>query len=138
MWIAAGGKDQFGAAHEAGSEGYAPPPVPPGGPPDIPTETLGKYFDALAAAATTKKSVLAKLVKANATLTVTNDTLVASVNALTKVIGLQAPTNCRDTGTPRPKHKCPNCNTEVVHAEADCFELEKNAHKRFDGWVSGL
>ena len=62
--IAAGGKDQFGAAHEAGSAGYAPPPAPPWGPPDTPTKTLDEYFDALAAAVTTEKSVLAELVTA--------------------------------------------------------------------------
>ena len=138
MRIAAGGKDKFGAAHKAGSEGYAPPPTPPGGPPDITNKTLDEYFDTLAAAVTTEKSVLAELVKANATLTATNVTLVASVNALTKAIGSQAPTKRCGTGTPCPKHKCPNCNRDVVHAAADCFELEKNAHKRFDGWVSGL
>ena len=85
--IAAGGKDQFGAAHGAGSTGYAPPPAPPGGPPDTPNETLDEYFDALAAAATTEKSVLVELVKANATLTATNATLVALVTALTNALG---------------------------------------------------
>ena len=50
--IAAGGKDQFGAAHKAGSENYMPPPAPPGGPPETTTKTLDEYFDALAAAVT--------------------------------------------------------------------------------------
>ena len=136
--IAAGGKDQFGAAHDASSAGYAPPPAPAGGPPDTPTETLDEYFGALAAAATTKKSVLAELVKANATLTATNATLVASVTALTNALGAQAPTKPCGTGTPRPKHKCPNCKKDVFHKADDCFGLEKNMHKRFEGWVSGL
>ena len=74
-----------------------------------PTETLDEYFDALAAAATTEKSVLAELVKAIATLTATNATLVASVTALTNALGAQPPTKRRERCTPRPKHKCPNC-----------------------------
>ena len=136
--IAAGGKDQFGTAHEAGSAGFAPPPAPSEAPPDTPTETLDEYFDALAAAATTEKSVLAELVKANATLTATNATLVASVTALTNALGAQPPAKRRDRGTPRPKRNCPNCKKEVVHKADDCFELEKNAHKRWEGWVTGL
>ena len=103
-----------------------------------PPKTLDEYFNALAASATTENSVLAKLVKANATLTATNATLVASVTVLTNAIGAQAPTKLCGTGTPRPKHKCPNCKKEVVHKADDCFEPEKNTHKRFEGWVSGL
>ena len=99
--------------------------MPPGGPPDTPNETLDEDFSVLAAAASTEKSVLAELVKANATLTATNATLVASVNALTKALGSQALTKRCRTGTPRAKHKCLNCNKEVVHAAADYFELEK-------------
>ena len=97
--IAAGGEDQFGAAHKAGSEDYTFPPAPPGGPPDTTTETSDEYFDALAAAATTEKSVLDELVKADATLTATNATLVALVNALTKALGSQAPTKRCGAGT---------------------------------------
>ena len=99
---------------------------------------LDEYFDALAAAATTEKSVRAELVKANGALTATNATLVELMSALTKTLGKQAPGKCCGAGTPRAKHKCPNCKKEVIHAAADYFQLEKNAHLYFDGWVSVL
>ena len=85
--IAAGGKDRFGAAHNAGSTDHTPPPTPPGGPPVGAIEALDEYFDALAAAVATEKSVLAELLKANAALTATTATLVESASALTKALG---------------------------------------------------
>ena len=45
---------------------------------------LDKYFDSLAAAATTKKEVLEELVKANAALTTTNAEILVSVASLVK------------------------------------------------------
>ena len=35
-------------------------------------------------------------------------------------------------------HKCVNCNLWVKHKDANCYELEENAAKRFPGWVSRL
>ena len=35
-------------------------------------------------------------------------------------------------------HKCVNCKLWVKHKDANCFELEANAAKRFPGWVNQL
>ena len=35
-------------------------------------------------------------------------------------------------------HKCAKCKKWVKHKNANCFELEANAEKRFPGWVSHL
>ena len=35
-------------------------------------------------------------------------------------------------------HKCANCKIWVKHKDANCFELEANAAKRFPGRVSRL
>ena len=32
------------------------------------------------------------------------------------------------------KHHCPNCKKMVIHKATDCYELEVNKDKRFDGW----
>ena len=46
------------------------------------------------------------------------------------------------TGGPkRPrakKHQCPNCKKMVLHKAQDCYELEANKDKRFDGWKSAI
>jgi hypothetical protein len=40
---------------------------------------------------------------------------------------------------PRPKkHHCPNCKKMVIHKATDCYELEANKDKRFDGWKSAI
>ena len=44
-------------------------------------------------------------------------------------------------GTKRPrakKHHCPNCKKMVIHKATDCYELETNKDKRFDGWKSAI
>ena len=44
-------------------------------------------------------------------------------------------------GTKRPrakKHHCPNCKKMVIHKATDCYELEANKDKRFDGWKSAI
>ena len=44
-------------------------------------------------------------------------------------------------GTKRPrvkKHHCPNCKKMVIHKATDCYELETNTDKRFDGWKSAI
>ncbi len=40
---------------------------------------------------------------------------------------------------PRPKkHLCPNCKKMVIHKATDCYELEANKDKRFEGWKSAI
>jgi predicted RNA-binding Zn-ribbon protein involved in translation (DUF1610 family) len=36
------------------------------------------------------------------------------------------------------KHHCPNCKKMVIHKAKDCYELEANKDKRFDGWKSAI
>jgi predicted RNA-binding Zn-ribbon protein involved in translation (DUF1610 family) len=36
------------------------------------------------------------------------------------------------------KHHCPNCKKMVIHKTKDCYELEANKDKRFDGWKSAI
>ena len=87
------------------------------------------------AAASTDQSVLVELVasntrltKANELLTKTNKSLVAKLAA--KPGGRHTPAGI--------KKLCPHYKKTVVHAPNDCFELEKNSHKRPRGWVTGL
>ena len=131
------GQDQFGAAHRAtGNDALPLPPPAPTGTPAGTTQgkQLDEYFDALAAAASTDQSVIAELVasntrltKANELLTKTNESLVAK---LAKSSGRHTPAGV--------KRLCPHCKKTVVHAPDDCFELEKNSHKRPRGWVTRL
>jgi hypothetical protein len=32
------------------------------------------------------------------------------------------------------KKRCPHCRKHVIHAAANCYELEANASKRWTGW----
>ena len=102
----------------------------------------GEYFDALAAATTTKKGVLEQLVKANSFLTTTNSELSVSVDSIIKAneqlsrrVG-----NCRnnltrkDYSAPHPKTLCPHCKIEVMCAPDNCFDLEKRATRRPRVW----
>ena len=44
-------------------------------------------------------------------------------------------------GPKRPrakKHHCPNCKKMVLHKAKDCYELEANKDKRFEGWKSAI
>ncbi len=44
-------------------------------------------------------------------------------------------------GPKRPrakKHHCPNCKKMVIHKAKDCYELEANKDKRFNGWKSAI
>ena len=77
---ALGTQYQFGAAHGAGL--FAPPNVPP----PAQTESLEKYFDALAAAAYTEKEILEDLVRSNTVLTKSNAELTEIIVKLTKII----------------------------------------------------
>ena len=36
------------------------------------------------------------------------------------------------------RHHCPNCKKMVIHKAKDCYELEANKDKRFDGWKSAI
>ena len=146
---ATGGKYQFGAAHLS-SKGnlipfaYVPPASAAAATTGLTEGALEGYFDALAAAASTDQNVLAELVESVAKLTKTNAELVQAVASLTKANevlrtqGQQGGKAERGGGEWRPKNYCKNCKMETVHPPDDCFELEKNKHKRFWGWVSRL
>ena len=134
---AVGGQDQFDATHGAayGAIRQVPPNQQSKGPTRSAAD-LEEYFDALAAAATTKKGVLEYIVKDNAALTTTNTELSASVVGLIKDnkqlsrqvsnwrnnnhIGNKSPAPC-------PKTLCCHCKIKVMHAPDNCFELKKNA-----------
>ena len=139
---AAGGKDQFGAAHLSG-EGHLTPfdSTPPASEADAtsgpPEGALEGYFDSLAAAASTDQNVLAELVKSVAELTKTNAQLVQQVTALTK-LGQQGERGGRNGRDTRTIQLCKNCKKEVFHKPEDCFELEANKKKRYPGWKTCL
>ena len=43
------------------------------------------------------------------------------------------------TKCPRAKkHHCPNCKKMVLHKATECYDLEANKDKRFDGWKSAI
>jgi hypothetical protein len=146
--IATGGNDQFGAAHRA-QERPNTSRAPQGAPPSGKTqgEQLDEYFDALALAATTDQGVLAELVASNSKLTMANSDLVTAVAVLTKANAVLTTklgqagggrTGGERAGEKRVFAKCPHCKRRVTHAPDDCFELEKNKGKRFEGWKSCL
>ena len=104
---------------------------------------LDKYFDVLALAATTDQGVLAELVTNNSKLTMANSDLVTAVVVLTKANGvLTTKLGQRGGGgagqEPRVFVKCPHCKKRVTHAPDDCYKLENNKGKHFEGWKSCL
>ena len=96
-------------------------------------DDLGKYFDALAADATTEKGLLEELVKANAALTATNNKLSYSVVAITKAndqlsrqVGNRRNNHNRgDSPAPRTKKMCPHCKIECTHIPDNFFIRRK-------------
>ena len=97
-------------------------------------------------AATTDQGVLAELVANNSKLTMANSDLVTAVAVLTKAnVALTTKLGQASGGrrggecTERRRFaKCPHCKRSVTHAPDDCYELEKNKGKRFEGWKSVL
>ena len=75
-----GTQHQFRAAHGSGLL------APPDAPPPSQTEALDKYFDALAAAASTEKEILEELIRSNTVLTKSNAELTETTVDLTKII----------------------------------------------------
>ena len=75
-----GTQDQFGAAHGTGLL------ASPNAPHPAQTEALDKYFDALAAAASTEKEILEDLLRSNTVLTKSNTDLTETRVKLTKII----------------------------------------------------
>lgn len=145
---AAEGGGQFGGAHAAVGNKIASDAEATGssvrntlGNQAVMDEIAG-YFDNLAAATTTERAVLEELVKANATLTSTNEELVGVVKRLTgenKSFQQEVNEFRRRLGNDaaggvgpleRKPKLCPNCKKVVYHKPDDCFELEKNAAKR--------
>ena len=78
---ATGKNDQFGVVHHTAGEATVPG-TPLGAPPsgNAQGESLDKYFDALAAVASTNQNVLAELVANVTKLTASNANLVNSVS----------------------------------------------------------
>ena len=106
-----------------------------GGMPTLDDLTTG--FDNLANAATTDKAVLESLVETNKVLTATVAEQASTIDRLTKENAQLRRQGGRASGGSEKK-LCPNCNKVVVHKPDDCFELEKNAAKRPNGWRSSL
>ena len=121
------------------------PGAPPGPPPSGKTqgEQLDEYFNALVLAATTDQGILAELVTNNSKLTMANSDLVTAVAVLTKANAvLTTKLGQRGGGgagqEARVFVKCLHCKKRKTHAPDDCYELEKNKEKRFEGWKSCL
>ena len=90
---------------------------------------------------------MVELVANNSKLTMVNSGLVTSVAQLTKAnevltAKLSQASGGRGGGKGRGGkghlRLCPHCKKKVYHAPDDCFELEKNKGKRFNGWKSSL
>lgn len=155
---AAEGQDRFGRAHAA-TDGLGTSETGllaiggnhrPHAPAPFTMEVLEGCFDNLAAAATTKRAVMEELVKANGTLTTTNEDLVGVVKKLTaenKQLQQEVNSLCkkaggdkgpRQQGLGRQPVTCPNCKKPAWHKPDDCFELEQNATRRSVGWKSSM
>ena len=139
---AVGGQYQFGAAHSAFNQ--SPPPAQKSNVLPMSADDLDKFFDAFSASFTTEEGVLEILVKENAAITVTNAELSASVAALSKaneklscqVVNHHNNRNLGDYTAPLTKNMCPHRKIKWTHTTDNCFELEKNAHKRPKEWKS--
>ena len=81
---AVGVQDQFGTAHGALRQAPEPDQENQENGTNMSATDLNKYFDALAATATTYKTVMEELVRVNASLTTTNAKLLDSVDSLIK------------------------------------------------------
>ena len=95
-------------------------------------------FDSLATAATTEKTTLDEFIKTNSTLTSSIAGLADMETRLTKeVASLSHEMNKYKEGVQEinvqrgnPAKYFPNYKRDTWHKPDDCFELEKNAHKR--------
>ena len=139
---AEGGQYQFGwAVLEARAGGSA---TPGGRVTPVTIDELEGYFDSLATAATTGKTMLDYLVKINSTLTSSIAELAATKTRLIKeVASLSQEVNKYNRGGQYLNDRrgysdkyCPNCKRDTWHEPDECFELEKNAHKRHSRWKS--
>ena len=107
-----------------------------GRPTLITTEDLEGCFDILAGVAVTVKGVLEKLVKYNASLTITIATLIYTNTHLSKKVETltAALANKGEGGVEVPGREpgkyCPNCKRETWHKPDECFKLERNKDKR--------
>ena len=149
---AAGGRDEFGSAHVASVAGRQAVEAPLRNVDEdeavLDREAMDGYMDNIAAAATNQKELLEQLVENNTKLAASNEELVATNKKLTNECrqlreennslrrgGQAGARTARPSG---PMKMCPNCKRMVRHEPDDCFELEKNAHKRYPGWKSCL
>ena len=128
--------DQGGHDHFQGHGAFDKAPSPEGEILQLPVAELDAYFSSLANAATTGKEILAALVKSNATLTISNASLTATIDDLQKQLA-NIGKNPRREPT-RQRSNCPNCKKEVYHSPEDYYKLKKNAHLRHPGWRSRL
>ena len=137
-----GTQDQFGTAHGAGLLTL------PNAPLYAQIEALDKYFDALAAAASTEKEILEDLFCSNTVLTKSNAELTETTVKLIKIISdlmgqlKRAQGNTRSGGRENKQNNqtthCPNCKVDGFHKPDDCFELVKNKSKRPAAWKTCL
>ena len=107
-------------------------------------DELEGCFDSLATAATTGKKKLDELVKTNSTLTSSITELAAMNTRLTKEVASlsQEVNKYKKWGQEINGQRVnqakyfPNCKRDTWHDPDDCFDLEKNAHKRHPRWKS--
>ena len=120
---------------------------------------LDGYFDNLAAAATTEKALLAKLVESNAMLTTSNAQLsatVAKLNGKNRTLQKELNTLRRRSETPpvrgdtvpggaggaaeprRGMRRCLHYKRDNYNKPENCHELEQNKDRRPPGWRSFL
>ena len=108
---------------------------------------MDECFDALVLSATTDQGVLVELLVSNSKLAMANSDLVTAVTKLTKANAVLTTKLSQagggrqggeGTGRGRVFAKCPHCKKIMAHSPDDCFELEKNKGKCFEGWKSCL
>ena len=129
------GQDHFGAH---GAFDKVPTPEAPEALPQLSVEELDGYFHPLANASTTKKDILAALVKSNATLTTSNATLMATVENLQKQLA-----NLGKTPPPPPREQqatpdLPELQEISVPCDIQLLQVKENSHMRHPGWRSRL
>lgn len=136
---ALGHRDQLGAAHAATSKGaYGVQPraeqheADAAADPSEVTAVFEQCFENLAAAATTDKGTMEKLVRANAELTSSLATLTNKYAELSTAYTTLA----GKSGQPAAsiKKRCKHCKKVVAHLPDDCWHLDKNASKRPANW----
>ena len=109
-----------------------------GGIPQFSIEELKGYHKSLANSTTTEKQILTELVKSNATLATSTESLTATIAGLQNQLGtISRGKNLREYRV-NQKLIFPHCKKEVFHSADDCYKLETNAQLCPPGWKSSM